>query len=836
MPTRPEEKDQEKKTAPQMSTPDRAARKALLRELEEAQLKKQDKDIPGLPEYAEKLRRLDEQLDERSALDPWGLPKSLTAEQKAELEAAMRETAEAGETFLENGKKAGEKNPSIQMNKGVPGLVGKLQGMLVRDMAALQGYDPREPMSLPELMEKSRCRTIELGATEIKAMGGAQSSRLPMTLVNEKGESRRGFLTKASTVDLKKRYLEGIEAAKAGASEETKKELDDLLNVYRKRSKLGFEKSDEHAIASLFGSFDQKKKPLTEQNLPVMLRNLGVKQPLSEAARKAMLKSWTPLISVSTSVNTFELGLKEGDRVDVRNSAMSAVADLLGKPDLLARSTDVRFTDGKGKIAEGTFMDYAKGLDLDTDKRRIDQFKQVADEPFTAKNKAEAAKTGAFLRSVSDLQVVDFLCGNVDRHSANLTYIADDDGMLVGVQGIDNDSSFGNLAPGEKAQLRMPGTGNMGVISESMAEKIEGLTPSMLRFALRGRHLTEEQLDAAALRLKQLKGAIKKGEEHYKDKPIPPADKGLAYEEGFLRKVKDEDFEKLHISQLCSPEPKNKQNWFKNLFGEIGHWIPKLLSRARKKGVNFVPEAEREKEKDDLTRVSTLGKTLNEQLKVKNISDTLTGITGFVKLNNARLYGDKTDVDQLTQGKNGSKEFSEMVKSAKELAALQNYFHKLSKAGVTLTGQEYRQYHEKVRSALEKLDEKHDKYARRKIKEKKVQKEADLRGKNDYEQRRINYSKSLGSYLDRAKKQFEKLPVPEKLLKDGDEVRAQAEMRDLEERRAAMSALRKLHEEKGLASPEEMRSALRSDDPKEREKAAGELTAANKKPPVLGGP
>ena len=54
--------------------------------------------------------------------------------------------------------------------------------------------------------------------------------------------------------------------------------------------------------------------------------------------------------------------------------------------------------------------------------------------------------------------------------------------------------------------------------------------------------------------------------------------------------------------------------------------------------------------------------------------------------------------------------------------------------------------------------------------------------------------------------------------------------------RAALEAVRKLHEEKGLASPEKLRSALHSDDPLEREKAAGELKEAQKKPPVLGGP
>jgi hypothetical protein len=97
---------------------------------------------------------------------------------------------------------------------------------------------------------------------------------------------------------------------------------------------------------------------------------------------------------------------------------------------------------------------------------------------------------------------------------------------------------------------------------------------------------------------------------------------------------------------------------------------------------------------------------------------------------------------------------------------------------------------------------------RNKMHQRKVTEEKDLRGKNDYERFRINYVKSVGTYVNKAKYRFGKLTPPDKLLTNEEEVRAQAEQRDLAERRAAKAALEQLHREKGLASPEQVKNAL----------------------------
>ena len=516
--------------------------------------------------------------------------------------------------------------------------------------------------------------------------------------------------------------------------------------------------------------------------------------------------------------------------MDRRNSGMSAVAEVLGKPNILSRSTDVKFTDGKGKVVEGTFMDYAQGLDLNS--KHKDHYQRIADDPFTG-----SSKPGAFFKQVSDLQVVDFLCGNIDRHSANLTYLVDDNGKLIGVQGIDNDSSLGCNAPGEKSQQRLPGTANMGVISKSMADKIKDMNAAMLKFALRGKGLTEEQLDSAALRLGQLQEAIRKGEEHYKDRDLEADLKQKkektecqAYDEGFLRTVPDEDFAKLKIRHLCPTEPVNKMGWQKNLFGEIRYWVPGLIRGARKEGIDFVPKDKREEKAPELTAVDTAGKTLNEKLGVRNIQDSITGISNLVNIRDREKFGDRQHVDELTEGKRTSRQFTALVKEVKALEAMQKYFHKINASGLPLTGQEYRQYYEKVQASLNSIEEKKRLYMENKMRQRKVTEEKDLRGKNDYEQRRIDYVKNVGKYVNKAKFRFGNLTPPDELLKDQEEVRAQAEQRDLDDRKAAKKALDELLASKGLGSAEALRTAQRGGDAPEdaelRDKFAAEQQKA----------
>jgi hypothetical protein len=228
-------------------------------------------------------------------------------------------------------------------------------------------------------------------------------------------------------------------------------------------------------------------------------------------------------------IGLVDLRLPEGSRLDSRNSAMSAAAELLGVPRLLARSTDMRFVDDKGRVQEGTVMDFGRGLDL---MREKPLFEQVADQPFAG----EGAKG---LRQLADLQILDYLCGNVDRHAGNLLYETNEKGEIIGIQGIDNDASFGCFAELKEANNRLPAVGDMNCVSKSMADTILKLDHTQLRFMLRGRSLSERELDYAVKRLNDMKIAIREGQKHYKGRPPISADTEKPFDKGFLREVSD---------------------------------------------------------------------------------------------------------------------------------------------------------------------------------------------------------------------------------------------------------------------------------------------------------
>jgi hypothetical protein len=91
----------------------------------------------------------------------------------------------------------------------------------------------------------------------------------------------------------------------------------------------------------------------------------------------------------------------------------------------------------------------------------------------------------------------------VDRHRGNVVYQVDANGNITGIQGIDNDSSFG------PRKWNANDITSVKVISKSLESRLKKLTPEMFRFALRGRGLSDDELNASVERLKTLKSRIK---------------------------------------------------------------------------------------------------------------------------------------------------------------------------------------------------------------------------------------------------------------------------------------------------------------------------------------
>ena len=152
---------------------------------------------------------------------------------------------------------------------------------------------------------------------------------------------------------------------------------------------------------------------------------------------------------------------------------------------------------------------------------------------------------GKFLQQLADLQVLDYVCGNVGRHFDHMTYDVDQNGKIISIQGFGNNNAFGHFANGKEARGKLAGCDDLGVISASMADKILSLDPAMLKFTLRGRGLSEEEMDYSVQRLTDLKEAIRKGDEYYSDPKNAPAEQDPSnpypLKPGYLRRIPDND-------------------------------------------------------------------------------------------------------------------------------------------------------------------------------------------------------------------------------------------------------------------------------------------------------
>ena len=221
-------------------------------------------------------------------------------------------------------------------------------------------------------------------------------------------------------------------------------------------------------------------------------------------------------------------------RVDTRNAAMSSVAELLNVPNLIARSKPMQIIDADGNKVNGTFMTEAEGMDPDhlppeAEKITID-----------AANKTD----GKAFKSIADLQVLDYICGNIDRHPSNFFMKFNKKGKLADIQGIDNDCSCGKIIPEfGKGFNRMVGLKDLMVMSESMCNKAKHMTPAQLKFALRGYGLSEAEMNAACERLRHIKAMITKYSKRYPDVKHPKRSSLLI--------VPDDQFKNLKLDDLA---------------------------------------------------------------------------------------------------------------------------------------------------------------------------------------------------------------------------------------------------------------------------------------------
>ena len=269
--------------------------------------------------------------------------------------------------------------------------------------------------------------------------------------------------------------------------------------------------------------------------------------------RKVIKAMGQAVLDVSDNIyaNLYAAHMPDGARIDTRNSAMSAVADLLGIPNAAARSRPMKLILADGTEVEGTFMAEAKGLDPGNLSEEADGVDHRSFAGGTEEDRQAVAKG---MKALADLQVLDYLCGNVDRHQNNMLYQVNGNKKFCGVQGIDNDCSFGILKPGHADhEKELCSLNDMRAISESVYRAVQRLTPEELRFCLRGFDLTEDELNAACFRLNSLKQKLEINRafnEPEDELEIYNRAGNVHFPQNVIRVVKDKDWTKVKYNDL----------------------------------------------------------------------------------------------------------------------------------------------------------------------------------------------------------------------------------------------------------------------------------------------
>lgn len=485
-------------------------------------------------------------------------------------------------------------------------IMDPIQELLQKDILTLSSAHAKgELTNLPDLVDRARTQTIDITGQEYSFAGDKLSSRLKISIPEKDNRQPiSGFFTENVSSEetkecdaLTQRWVQKNPKIQTVLDKMSKNNWYDILDNMDRIKDYHILGSVSQKDISIHLSPDRWLTPylsLSEKESHKLFDGTGLAQDFMEYASEYSI--------IYQKYRILELaGIESNHNIAERNSAMSTVAEILGMEDLVARSETAVLTDGSKKY-HGTFMESAKGSDL--------MHCQPGDLLLSSDTSIDM-ENDPLKKQLSDLQVLDYICGNIDRHVGNMLYqIQGTDSShlrLDKIQGIDNDCSFGTMTTGYQ---RLPTAEQMGVISESTARTVLLLNKDLLKTALRNYPLSSAEIDAAWERTRQIQEAIQEGEEFYRDK----APGELTF--GHLRTVKDKDWKDFSMNDLS-------ERLFRSYFSNVS-----LLSQSAREAY-FTQECNKSRQEyqnafSDFYNEGKNGFHLSQQLK-KEDKGLLTG-------------------------------------------------------------------------------------------------------------------------------------------------------------------------------------------------------------------
>ena len=426
---------------------------------------------------------------------------------------------------------AAHEEPKSIFGKNRRELVMKLKGIAQVDKSKLSGQeayfksltaDQQSQVSVLGMLRSAR--TVQLHTDDFeqlrdsKATGGQASDVMKLSVNGddvrgvEQGEKATHYFKFEDEIDLSKGKWEEDDNGEMKTSFNASMTVDNILKRYP-----GLPSEDEKFIRewSLYAKSGTQKKDL----------------PLDKLSAKGQEVLLAVYRLVYGGENTFDIlddlklnKTKNSINMSNRNVATSRVAELLGVGNLVAKSERVDITDNNGKSYKGNLMESAiSGQSARAAGREINKGKSedLVEEASKGEGyQIELGVTGGFQRDLCNLQILDCICGQIDRHTDNYMVTRDENGELSGLQGIDNDASFGLNEDNTFSTTRF-NRNNRGVvdletggmclpfIDDKMAKSVEALEPSALEYVLKDL-LTKNEIKACISRFNKIKKAIQK--------------------------------------------------------------------------------------------------------------------------------------------------------------------------------------------------------------------------------------------------------------------------------------------------------------------------------------
>ena len=375
-------------------------------------------------------------------------------------------------------------------------IIKNLSSCIEQDLRGLIAADRTKNLTLSEVVKESRTRVVDLTGQDLSHVGGALSSRIPLRSTS----GVEGFFTEKVVNESAAAYNEILERIPKILPPE-------FLDAYNKKDgKEAFLKALwENPVEDLYSRNRHIRnesreayynimialnRHTTEYDLDMLLSNnktFGESlQKLSEDFRK-----------VANQKGIFaSAGIGDKSRIDQRNSAMTDVARLLGMSGIIAKATPMKIIHN-GQVKEGTFMEKAEGEDV----RRLTQNSKMLKADKDSFNHPEG------LKALANLQVLDYICGNIDRHAGNMLYqFGEENGkvVLTGICGIDNDTSFGTRTFEKSGVQNITPLSSIKNITKSCYESLLTFPVDTLKVVLADK-LSKEELDAVCKRAALLK-------------------------------------------------------------------------------------------------------------------------------------------------------------------------------------------------------------------------------------------------------------------------------------------------------------------------------------------